>query len=72
MSQVRSLLPELYASLAQLVAQQTLNLWVEGSSPSRGTIFYGDSPPIASRRKPYDKPFENNRVAPMKVELDLA
>lgn len=72
MSQVRSLLPELYASLAQLVAQQTLNLWVEGSSPSRGTISYGDPPPLASRRKPYDKPFENNRVAPMKVELDLA
>jgi hypothetical protein len=36
------------------------------------SLFYGDSPPIASRRKPYDKPFENNRVAPMRVELDLA
>ena len=31
--------PELVASVAQLVEQQTLNLFVLGSTPSRGTIY---------------------------------
>lgn len=28
-----------YSSIAQLVEQQTVNLWVPGSSPGRGAIF---------------------------------
>ena len=31
----------LNASVAQLAEQQTLNLWVAGSIPARGTSFYG-------------------------------
>ena len=31
----------IYASVAQLVAQLTLNQWVEGSSPSWGTKIMG-------------------------------
>ena len=30
----------IYASIAQLAEQQTLNLWVVGSTPARGTKFY--------------------------------
>lgn len=52
--------------------EQTLNLWILVRVQAGALSLYGDPPPIASRRKPYDKPFENNRVAPMKVELDLA
>ena len=29
----------IYACLAQLAEQQTLNLWVTGSTPAAGTIF---------------------------------
>jgi hypothetical protein len=32
--------PSLFASLAQLVEQLTLNQWVLGSSPRRGTGFF--------------------------------